>query len=920
MQIGKLGKILAAGSVGMLLAGSTVFAALDSYPAPFVSGSSFDSLIVVGTAAAPSDVVGAIDLATRLGGETTSLVSVTGASGTISITGEGRKVATGTTPVLLLDTLGKAGLRTTMTKDDLPTVLADGTFTDSGESTTQKYTQYIKMTPAPTADVINQLEFNLPGSSSSADPDYNFGRFSTSPTVTSYFYATQAIFDKGMNSTTSVSGGEKITLFGNEYTITSGTDFTQSTVTNNKLVLSGGADTRVLKGAETVTITINGVSYDVTFVGATSTTIGVVEVKTGSTSDQKSITKGSTVKINGLDVFLSDVYYLSTTDQTQNSGKVVIGSSKLTLQHGSKVKIGTNDDSVDGTMVNLTTSSGKLSTLTVYNGAHSSTDDFLKRGGEYKDGVWKSFKIAFPDVTPGLTDAARNTLKLSPSGDNLMQMAWTDDRGNAKTINFAYKASSTSQGFKLADNGGNNIIVLENQTMTRDQYFVEDAGDFTHLFRITGMSIDGTSTSNIELTDQFTGTALKVSFGADNYDAKVIDGQTVNIDGSGASAAEIRATWGAGAGNTSVGTYYTVFPVLKGKSNEHIAFTQPTVINLNFSAQVGKIQLPTGAITVTRDAGTHFNITASSNEDGTSSAIGTVAGNSSTTSGSVTRFNASASGTEVSFALGRTSTGGLIYNLRTVGVDTGNVNLTVGAAAAGNFSQPAIVLVETKDNNNDVYSTLFPVTSEASGSNQVAIAGQPKFTHTNATEVTLGSDSNKLRAVDLFGVYTERATSGQDTVTATIPSEQVQAQIAVLALGSTATVGTGATGSTVKQAVPVKTAVAKLDTEVTSADKTTKNLILVGGPVVNSLVKELATSSKTWDTATYVSEGAGTAIVQLVADAFTSGKSALVVSGHSAADTRSVTSVLQNFDAYKTQFTGKNLVVWKNNVISSSSA
>src|SRR3989338_2790354 len=277
MQFGKLGKILAAGSVGMLLAGSTVFAALDSYPAPFVSGSNFESLVVVGAAAAPSDVVGAIDVATRLGGETTTLVSVTGASGTLNVAGEGRRVASGTTQIFLADSLGKSGLRTTMTKDDLPTVLADGTLSDSDASTTHKYTQYIKLTPSQTGSEPYTLQFDRPGSSSSADPDYNFGRFPTGPTNTDYFYSTQVIFDKAVNSTTSI--GEKLNLLGGTYTITSGTTFENAAEsTSNKLVLSGGSETRLLKGGEQITVTIDGVSYDITYVASSSSTQGIVEV------------------------------------------------------------------------------------------------------------------------------------------------------------------------------------------------------------------------------------------------------------------------------------------------------------------------------------------------------------------------------------------------------------------------------------------------------------------------------------------------------------------------------------------------------------------------------------------------------------------------------------------------------------------
>ena len=119
---------------------------------------------------------------------------------------------------------------------------------------------------------------------------------------------------------------------------------------------------------------------------------------------------------------------------------------------------------------------------------------------------------------------------------------------------------------------------------------------------------------------------------------------------------------------------------------------------------------------------------------------------------------------------------------------------------------------------------------------------------------------------------------------------------------------------------PIKTPLAKLDKEVVDADKTTKNLILVGGPVVNTLVKDLATSNKAWDVNRWMTEGQGTAVLQLVSDAFATGKSALVVAGFSAADTRTVANVLQQYDSNTSELTGKSLAVWKNGVISSTTA
>ena len=75
-------KIVAAGTLSALMMGASVgFAALSNFPSPFVTSSGVQSFVVVGAAAAPSDVVGAVDLAARLGGSVTTDVSVAGAVG-----------------------------------------------------------------------------------------------------------------------------------------------------------------------------------------------------------------------------------------------------------------------------------------------------------------------------------------------------------------------------------------------------------------------------------------------------------------------------------------------------------------------------------------------------------------------------------------------------------------------------------------------------------------------------------------------------------------------------------------------------------------------------------------------------------------------------------------------------------------------
>ena len=922
-------KQLGAMALGSLMVLSTVgFAAtLADYPQPFIDTSGADNfLVVVGNTAAPSDVVGAIDVAARLGGETGSDVSVSGGV-ELSVSGEGKQSWTTNTKVFDDDALGKTGLRTTMTKDDLPTTLATGSFSDSDGSLTTNYQQFIYLTPGDNTCTAGGsenycMQFERPSSTATMDPTYSFGRFPTSPTTSDYFYRTYVTFDKNVNAQVTAIG-ETITLFGKKYTIHSDTTMTGSPA---KFVISGGAsETLLLQGGETTVVTIDGTQYEVTYIASSDSDTGIIRVGT----DQKNIDSGKSARVGGLDVFMDAVFDVSSTDPTLDSAKVLLGAEKLILQDGSKVKTGTNEDSVDGTYVNLTISSGNLSGFYVYIGARSSTDDYLQVGGEYVDPVWKSFKIRFDSITPEMTDTNnRDMIKISPSGDNLMQITMTDDRGYEKTLNWAYKSSSTGANFTLADNAGNVIHAQEINSGTtpwlnRDQYITLDAGDFTHFFKLSGMSVDATSSSNLELTDQFSGVTTKVTLGTDNADTKIIDGQTYYIT---ANSTATSITWGTGAAANSSGLYHTVYPMIKTKKGAHIAFYTPEVSVPNVRPAAGGflINLPTGSINITTktsNGGEHrVNITAVSKEDGTASAMSSVTGNTTSTT-IVQDWNMSTSSNYVAFSLGRTSTGGLQYYLKALNNET--LNISIANTAAAQERQPGVIIIEEKDDSSNVYSAYVVAATEASGSNSVAIPyiASTSFTSpaTGTSGVSLGTDSTLTDYVDLYGLYARKTTSGQDTLTFYYPDDQTVANVFVLGEDATVTTG-GGSGGTVHSSTPIKNAIAKLDTEVTSADQTTKNVILVGGPAVNTLVANLATAGKTKNRDYYVEQGAGYALLDLVADAFATGKSALVVAGHSAADTRTVTGFLQKFEDHASQFAGKNMVEYKNGVLQTTTA
>ncbi len=108
-------------------------------------------------------------------------------------------------------------------------------------------------------------------------------------------------------------------------------------------------------------------------------------------------------------------------------------------------------------------------------------------------------------------------------------------------------------------------------------------------------------------------------------------------------------------------------------------------------------------------------------------------------------------------------------------------------------------------------------------------------------------------------------------------------------------------GETVKKVVPIKTPVAKLDTEVgvdeNGVPTEDTNFVLVGGPCVNTLVAKLAEMGKfRYACDTWPGENFG--IIEVIDDAFKTGKVAMVVAGTRAEDTRMATTVLMKYDEY----------------------
>ena len=170
-------------------------------------------------------------------------------------------------------------------------------------------------------------------------------------------------------------------------------------------------------------------------------------------------------------------------------------------------------------------------------------------------------------------------------------------------------------------------------------------------------------------------------------------------------------------------------------------------------------------------------------------------------------------------------------------------------------------------------------------------------------------DNNIEYRLTEYGSYIEYDTDDDSYLYVWTPGEENDYKIYFSELASEVTTTTP-TGNKVQTVTPVTSPLAVLDDKVTEEQKL-GNLILVGGPSVNKLVKELLSAE--WNTTdTYTAwldnYASGEAMIELVEDAFGDGSLALIVAGTDAADTVEACHVLQNYDDYATEFADKKEV------------
>jgi len=873
--------------VGMTM--GVAAAASTTFPGPFVSGSVSDVAIVYGTGAGVSslDIVQAGNIQSNL---QSRMISTTGSS-TASVSGEAVALFGGSQKLYLNNSLNT--VRTSATKADLPTLLADGTFSGNVNA---KITQSLQVGNNPSIAYKAQPTTN-------DDPQYgvSYGTSVNAPLIN-----LTASFDKAVNFLDANSQGQTLRLFGMDFTVSSSS-------TASDLVLLQSAQkldlTRDVSSGSAVSpnavkdVTVAGSKYTIELVSGSSTASTIKVTDSTGASESKSITSATSKTVQGITVAVI------TATQAGNivTSSIVAGANKVTLTNGNAVTLGDSNTAVLGTQVSFAAgTAGNVSSITgitVSFAAPDSDHDAIQAGSTWTDPVFGTVSLQFPGVNYPEGAAGRENISLVNSGDDKMQLSFTDYRNNQVSQVFAKVASSmnlaTSQTYLTADDSYHNITVMERGIVKAGGFVVVGNQDHGYLLKLqstqntsgAGATFDGSKYA-AQFVDVATGQTLSnvvwSSAGIGTLTTPDGNTYTVTMTGNSANSTDqrfVRLSYPDGSrANANTGV---LFPTIQTSQGAKVGFYQPTTINLSNWDGASDV----GGDGVMLGTGNNLTTLKLPNGNGYTSITLTPGLGVANSTWYIGSCQIKLNGSVVDAATPGTSScltpaGSLVYNITNAGTAPLGQSVTVYLTnpSAANIATPAVFLFEGKDYSGAYNAQVITLTNATTGStNYMSISGV-KDTWSNGSSdysgISVHSNNKLTKAVDYYGAVVTQDTSDSNHRVAYIsyPKEQVYAQVYAAANSAVISAGVSAGGSTQLGDVLVK------DSEVSSVSS--KNLIVVGGSCINSVAANLLGGSAcSADFTTKTGVGTGQFLIQSLASPYSSSKIALVVAGYEAADT-----------------------------------
>lgn len=524
-------KKIVALATGATMLGATIMGAmaadLADYPAPFVVGCNFYGAIVVGEKAASEDVVGAIDVSNTLAVSGTTTAAAVAEE--VTVTGEAYKVERSTNRLNLGEDI--ADVATKIDKDDLPTVLADGTYTND-ESKDFDYEQTIDLSSADFT-VISDSDLN------EKDPTIGI-RYADDADVLVYELEFTTDAESDVVDDDGNAGGENledfedtsIVILGNTYDIVEATN-----VSGGYLEIMGGAIKDVMEQGQVKTFTISGKDYEVevTYIGGTPSQ---VKLKVNG-EVTKALEEGDTYKLDdGTQIGIREILEEEAGEVTADQVEFYIGAEKLTLEDGKELEV--NDDDVDDIVVDVVGATDASDEYTLSKiRLNWTTDDefFMTEGDDALMPGLESIKISYE----GLTTEAEETIEIENDGEYIIELT-APVKGGKITLGIINDTQ--------ADNAGTATIGDEDDVlMTRagagtynfskddNNYMVITNTDSYETHFIKAVSFD--DDDGVDFEDEVTGAEYNKKSDGDTFE---IADMTFTVDGFNKATKRVEIT------------------------------------------------------------------------------------------------------------------------------------------------------------------------------------------------------------------------------------------------------------------------------------------------------------------------------------------------------------------------------------------
>jgi hypothetical protein len=822
-------KKIVSGLTSTALVGSTIaLAAAASFPAPFVDGGAADYAMVYGS---NFDLSAVSTVSASLSAATTSTGGSSG--GSTPTGGDFVKLDKSSNHLNIRDAItGPFG--STVDDEDLEELLGDGEYV-ADDSDTFSYEQKITLganTLSHFRDSDYEEQQGLNDKTPTVGINISDGDFILNYTLD---FLDQAESDEVSGDFEDFEGSD-LPLFGKNFYISdwkNGTSATQA----GKLTLLDSASSTVLKEGETVTLTVDGVTYTVSldFLSTTEVIINVNGVPTNSLNEGETHRLSSGAFIGIRDILQRDVA------GALGSVEFSIGAGKLELTHGSDVKI--NDVSINDMKVYMYKGSanGGKSIDKIELEWKAEDDLFITPNSEVKMPGFNAIKFTMND----LVRSPEEKITVEKGGDTDAQLTVPIKDGNAE-INLLFGNASADfvglgegQGEWLATSktrtlhfiekwGGSNfhkwVVVSYNSTNDAESYLLS--------FKANEDTSDGRNETTIK--NEITGETWDNRVAGDIFDlgnAQIFI-NSVFVNGSDEY---VNISAGSSATDTTTETsFHYVF------SDGGLMINLPVLINNQTGVIHGAINISGGAAKAFNGATENTNIdhldwvhnlkhaTSSSTQSNFSNTAGAGFSSFNLTADGENKDDDLMAGTGFDLTFDQTSSNAV------------QVNQVQGAGTGGPRG------LENEAIGNNVYETF--VLDDAA----------PRILH-----------------------YTD---PDEDYAEIYYPTGDSETYGEVFITDVSAGSGSGETGS-----------LSVMDSELQSSGMSGKNLVIVGGTCVNSAAASLlGVSSPTCGSAWTSASGAGPGefVIQSWSNPWAASKVATLVAGYEQADTQSAATYL----------------------------